>query len=551
MTASIARRAVIAAIVVLAAGYVSYRVFFAKRGPEYLFVEVRRGNVVENVSETGTVVAAEDLDLYFKNSGRVAKVLVKEGAAVAAGEPLMALDTGELKARRRESEAALASAQAKYAQALAGATAEDVRVSEAAAVNAETDLRSAEQALADTIASNEAGLDKTYADLQGNLESVFLKSSAAVQTVKNDVFDAAGHLKNDINVSDSGLAAQAGPAFLTAAASLTDMSADIDAVRAAADRSLIDALSTAILDDARTIRNAIQLANDLMQGSSPAGSTTQASFDARKANVKTAWTDLNSAVSAAESQKLLIASTIAANTAKENAARADVDAARGALQSARDQLALKQAPLREVDKAVYQAAIASARAGLELIDQQLEESTLAAPVDGVVGTVDLDVGELATPSAKALSLISRRLEIIADVSELDIGKLSVGGPLTATFDALGPQAYPGKIVKIAAREKKENEDIFYEVTAALDDENAPLKPGMTADVSIAVGERSGVLLAPKRLLIRRGGKTYVQVLQNGRAAESEVRVGLQGDDDAEILEGLKEGDRIISGEKKK
>jgi multidrug efflux pump subunit AcrA (membrane-fusion protein) len=530
---------------VLVAGVLAYRAFWAPKAEAYRTEPVVRGRVVEEVTETGTVVSSTETDLYFKSSGRVAKVLAKEGEAVKAETPLMTLDTVELSIRRREALAAAASAEAKYAQAVAGASAEDLKVLETAVRNAQASLDAAERSLADTRTSNDAALDKAYADLSGQVETLYLKASAAMQTLKNDVFDADGNTRSDILASDFNAQTQASAAFIASKDALARMDAGMPAFRSAASREAADAAATALASDAKIVRVGAQWANTLMQGASPGSGTSQTSFDTRKASVKSAWTDVTSAVNSAESQVSLVASTKSSNAVSLGAAEAAVTSAGGALDSAERELEARRAPLRQVDKAVYLAAIASARASLSLIDQEIADAALRAPSDGIVGTVDLEPGELATPTVRAVSMISPRLEIEADVSELDIDKLAVGGPAEAVFDALGGASYVGRIVKIATREKDEDGDIFYPVKAILDDETAPLRTGMTADLSFRVGEKEGVLLVPRRAVRRSEGKSTVLVLRGGKPVEVEIVLGLRGADAYEVVSGLEEGEATV------
>jgi HlyD family secretion protein len=520
----------LAAAVAVLGAVLGVRAYRAAKGPDLETVAPRRGAVSQVVSETGKVVAVDDLVLSFKRSGRVAKILVKEGDAVKANQPLLSLSVSDLVIQRREAAAALASAQARYDQAVAGATPEDLRVLETAVRNAETSLETAKLALEDAKASSASSLAKAYADLGGQMETLFLKSSSAMQTLKTDVYDAAGNLRSDISANDFSTMTQALSAF-TAARSATD-----------ADR---DSRSAALLADGKTVRDAAALANALMQSSTPAG-TSQSAFDARKTNVRSVWIDLNAAVNAAESQKLLVASTAASSAASVNAAAQNVASAEGALESAKRSLESRSAPLREVDKAVYRASITSALAALSLIDQQIADATLTAPADGLVGSIDIDLGEVATANAPVGTLISPSLKIEADVSELDIAGIAVGQPVTFAFDAIEDREFTGRVSRVAPRETSKDDDIYYKVEVSIDGEEPAIRIGMTADIDIEVGAKDGALLVPRRQVYRRDGKDYVKIVPpKGEPEEIEVQVGLRGRDDYEILSGLRESDLIL------
>jgi len=522
------------------------RAYLASKTVAVETVAPRRGSVVQVVSETGKVVAIEDLTLSFKRSGRVAKILAKEGDVVKEGQALMSLSTSELAIQRREALASLSSAEARYAQAAAGATAEDLRILEASVRNAETTLETARLSLEDVRASNASSVAKAYSDLGGQMETLFLKSSSAMQTLKNDVFDAAGNLRSDISSPDFGTQSLALSAFTSARAAFASMEMSIAMYRASATDADRDSRSAAIIADAKTIRDAAQIANTLMQASAPVGGTSQASFDVRKTNVRNVWVDLNAAVNAAESQKLLVASTVASATTSQNAATQAVASAEGALDSAKRTLESRSAPLRDVDKAVYLAGIASARASVSLIDQQIADSTLQAPSDGIVGSIDIDLGEVAQANVPVGTLISPSLEIEVEVSELDIAAIAVGQPVAFTFDAIEGVTFAGHVLTVASREIAKDEDIYYKVEVAIDDKDPSIRIGMTADIDIEVGRKDDALLVPRRQVYRRDGKDYVKILTGkGKTEEIEVVVGLRGREDDEILSGIRESDLIV------
>src|SRR5688572_13504911 len=205
----------------------SVRAYLASNGDEYETVSPRRGPVSQVVSETGKVVAIDDLTLSFKRSGRVAKISVKEGEAVKEGQALMSLSVSDLAIQRREALASLASAEARYAQAAAGATAGELQILEASVRNAEVAVETARLSLDGVVASNAASIQKAYGDLGGQMETLFLKSSSTMQTLENDVFDGAGNLRSDISSPDFGTQSQALSAFAAARAAFASMGMSI------------------------------------------------------------------------------------------------------------------------------------------------------------------------------------------------------------------------------------------------------------------------------------------------------------------------------------
>lgn len=534
-------------ILLAIAALIIARVIFSGGSGDVKTVLVERGDVTEYVSETGKVVAVDDIDLFFETTGRVDAVLVKEGDAVEEGDAIMRLDAGQLHIRRRDAVAALKTVQAQYDKALAGATPEEIRIKEIAVDNAEDSLMSARQTLDDTIASNDIALDKAYSDLIGDVESVYLKSSTAMQIMENNVFNAAGNLRYDIIPSDTVSASEATAAFQVALSAKDRMNDNIVAIRTVSGGDVIEALAAALIADGKAIRDAAAKANQLMQDAVPTAGLSQTTFDTRATSVKTAWTDVNTAVNTAESQKALISTTKISKLSSENTARQKVTTAEGALRTAQEQLADLKAPLRDVDKAVYLAQIASARANISLYDKQISDTILTAPVTGIIGSLDVSVGEIATPSVRAASVISKAFRIESDVSELDIDKISEGQEVAITFDALPGRTFMGKVATVAPRETTSaDSDIFYTVKIGIDDSEATLRSGMTADLDINVGEVTDAIVVPRRQVLRRDGSNFVKVLNDdGKSEERDVVVGLRGDERYEIVQGLREGERVL------
>lgn len=541
------RKLLIAIGTVAAVGAVAFgvRAYQRSKIPPLKTVSARRGSITQIVSETGKVTAADDLTLSFKQSGRVKKILVKEGDAVTEGQPLLQLDTASLEIQRRQASASLATAQAKYDQALAGATVEQVRIAQTTVQNAQTALDARTSALADLKASDARALDASHTALEGAIESLYVKASAAMQTLRSDLFDAQGNLTQDIRPTDSAAQTSATNDFTAALSAFSRMDADILSFRSAADRDAEDAIAARLIADGKVVRDAAAAASELLQTSLPSG-ITQTDFDARVADVKTVRSDVTLGANAADADASALATTKSTQLSAENAAEKEVEVAQGALTAAGNQLSQLTAPLRPVDKEIYASAVDSARAGVQLIDQQIADSTLAAPADGTVGSIDISLGEIATADAPVGTLVSSQLQIESEVSELDIAGIQPGQKAAIAFDALEGQTFDGHVLTVAPREITKNEDIYYKVKIAIDSRSEEIRIGMTANLDVTTGHKDDALLVPRRQVYRSGGNDYVKLVPpGGKPVETEVAVGLRGRDDDEILSGVREGDRVL------
>ncbi len=535
---------------VILVAFVGWRIA-AARAPKIAYdtFDAARQTLRQTVQVTGEVVSSQDVDLKFEASGRVHAIIKKVGDPVKAGEVLATLDGRDEAVGVQKAQAALLSAQASLDRLQHGATAEDINVAAVAAENAQTSLDQAQLSLTRTQASNAATLDKAYGDLDGQIESLYLKASSAVQTMKNEVFDAAGSLRSDISSSDSGTQNQALTDFTAARSAITAMDMDVVAYRAATTDADKDRLSGALLGEAKTVRQSAQTANALMQTSVPTGATTQAAFDARKSDVKAAWSELSAAVNAADSQRLLVASTAASNASSLSAAEQNVKTAEGALASAQANLDLKKAPATSFDLESARASVSQAQASLGEAENALEKTKIRAPFDGTIAQVPGRAGTTVAPSDVILKLHGDNLyEIEADVPETDVAKLKIGLPAEITLDAYGDGVkFQGALTSIDTAQTVIQDVVYYKTRFQLQAQaDKPIRTGMTANITVITQEKANVLVVPQRAIRLDGEEKSVRVLENGQEVKKVVTTGLYGDDGyVEIVSGLSGGEKIV------
>ena len=527
-------------------GIVGWRIA-ASRAPkiEYDTYDVARQTLRQTVEATGEVVSTQDVDLKFETSGRLKSVSKNVGDKVKADDIVAILDDRSQAVDVQRAQASLLSAEAALNRVADGSTPEQIRIDQVNVDNAQAALDKAQTSLRDTQASGDASIAKAYGDLSGQIESLYLKSAGAMQLLKTDVFDAVGNLRADVSSPDFSTQSQALSAYAAAKTALGSMDADIVAYRAAP--SDADRLSATIIAEGQRIRDAAALANALMQASVPINGTTQASFDVRKADVKATWSDLNAGLSAAISQKLLVASSIASDTSATNAATQAVRTAEGALESARASLALKQAPATASDLASARAGVAQAQAALGAAHLAFDKTRLRAPFDGTIAQVPSRAGSTITQNDVVAKLHGDDVyEIEADVPETDIAKLTVGLKAEITLDAYGDGVkFDGGIVSIDTAQTVIQDVVYYKTRFRFSAQDRAVRAGMTANVTVTAQERQDVLVVPQRA-IRQNGERSVRVLENGVETKKVVEVGLFGDDGlVQIVSGLSDGEKVI------
>jgi HlyD family secretion protein len=165
---------------------------------------------------------------------------------------------------------------------------------------------------------------------------------------------------------------------------------------------------------------------------------------------------------------------------------------------------------QELDQAEAQFAQANAqlltsKATVEDARVNLDRCTLYAPIDGIVLDRIAEVGKMVAASLNAPTLFTlvtslSTMEISADVAEADIGTVSVGQDVNFTVDAYPNRQFRGRVAQIRNLPKTSQSVVVYATIIEVDNADLRLKPGMTANVSITIAQRTGVLKVANAVL---------------------------------------------------
>jgi HlyD family secretion protein len=226
------------------------------------------------------------------------------------------------------------------------------------------------------------------------------------------------------------------------------------------------------------------------------------------------------------------------------------------LKSAEAQVSEAQASLDELlegteaeDLELAQLEVEQAQTTLEDAEADIEVSTIVAPYDGTVTSVDIEPGQMATENSTVITLIDpSRVHVYVMVDELDLPSVQEGQKAVVTLDAFPDRELVGQVDLIAPSGTDESGVIAYEVSITFDQGDVPLRMGMTADVAIITSEEVGALLIPEQAVIvdEESGKSYALKLagEDGRPARTEIQVGLESGTQVQVLSGLDEGDEV-------
>lgn len=234
--------------------------------------------------------------------------------------------------------------------------------------------------------------------------------------------------------------------------------------------------------------------------------------------------------------------TYKVNATEEEIAKADAD------------LALKEAQYEDAKRAYDRLAngpnpddLAAAQARVDAAQATLDTAQINTPIAGTVTEADPIVGDQVSPGTMAFRIDDLdNLLVDVDISEVDINSVSVGQPVTLSFDAILGKTYHGQVITVSQAGDTVSGVVNFTVTVELTDADEMVKPGMTAAVNIVVKEIKDAVLVPS-LAIRLVNNNYVvYVLKNGSPQQVTIRLGSSSDTMSVVVGGdLKVGDEVI------
>ena len=255
-------------------------------------------------------------------------------------------------------------------------------------------------------------------------------------------------------------------------------------------------------------------------------------------------------------------------------AKADVTLKRQNLERKKILVPLKAASQLDLDQATAELAQAESsvvinQATVESAQANLGYCKITAPVDGIVISRKVDAGQtlaaaMTTPILFTIAQDITKMNIGASVSEADIGQVRIGQPVDFTVDAFPDEVFHGTVTQVRKAPTTTQNVVTYETIITVDNPEQKLFPGMTADVSILVAERSKVLKIPNTALryTPPEGATFEQTppakLERTQrlvyASGSDgvklrpviVKAGITNGVDTEILEGVAEGTPVVT-----
>jgi len=541
--------ALLVAVIVLLAS-------LAPRGPAApaRTVTAEIGTVTATVTANGTVERSGTVDLAFRATGTVTEVSVQAGDSVRAGQVLARIQDAAAQQQLASAQSTLVQAMSTAAGAATSTSTAQQALNDAVALADATKTRN-EQAVIQAKANLKAAED-TWSDTCLDVSNPSCPNPAAqaqLRAAENAVTSGqmgydnavATAVQNEIgynlNVSQKQVSAER--ATSTRTSDCGTYGADSSNCRSAEGSELSAKQS---YESALNSRTAGLLADkQAMMNASRTLSDAQVALQRTQAELRKTHAD---AVRAAKQTLTNAEQTYQIGLIS---GRQSVTQATSSL-FANGQATTEMSLADGAELSANQAAIQAAQTLVAAAEQAVADTTIVAPIDGVVGDVRYVVGESASATsagdAPGITLLPKgELEVVAAFAEADASRIEVGDQATVTFAALAGTTSQGTVVSVdEVATTGTNALVTYGVRVQVADAPQGVREGMTASVTVTVDEATDVLFLPPGVVTEREDGAYVQVpLAEGGTEEVQVTLGLKGDLGTEITQGLAPGDEVV------
>jgi len=204
-----------------------------------------------------------------------------------------------------------------------------------------------------------------------------------------------------------------------------------------------------------------------------------------------------------------------------------------------------------------QAELARDRANLKQLEEQLSYTDVVSPIDGIVLSRDVEVGD-AVSSILVLGSSATLVMTLGDTSEVyvkgkvdesDIGKVYLGQPARIKVESFKDKTFNGKVTKISPMGVEKDNVTTFEVRVSINNPGGELKAEMTANAEIILEEHKEVLQIPEGAIIYDKDKKSFVDIPDSRAKDGmkkiAVNIGISNGAKTEVLSGLKEGEEVV------
>lgn len=585
----ILRHKIIAAIIIIAllgGGYWGYGKFIKGDATEtrYVLATVEKGTLITSVSGSGQVSTLNQVEIKPKVSGQITLINIKNGQTVKEGDLFAQIDSRDAARKVSEAQSSLENAKLDLAELLAPVDQYTLTQAENSLADAQdtlTKLKTTQannyQETLDSKEKAEENLKGAYEDAYNEIASVFddlpdimtgiytvLYSHEIVDselltgqsTNKDALINAISDWDERVNFQEEYID-RADDDYKEAKIDYDQNFTDYKRATRYSERIVIEELLNQTLETTKKIADTVKKETNMfdwwVEYRTTNGLRIYSKVTAYQTNLSSYTSKTNSFLTN------LLASQRAIENYQDDITQAERDLAEMKqsqpleLAAAERSLKEKQEKLNDLKAGATQLEIKNKQLTVQQKQNSLLEAQqnyanyfIRAPFEGVIAEVGIAKGDDVSSTITIATLITNQKIAEITLNEIDAAQVKTGQKVNLTFDAVEDLPITGQVAEITTIGTVSQGVVSYGVKIIFDVQDDRIKPGMSVSASIIIESKSDVLLAPISAVKIEGQTSYVEILVNGQPQSKTVVTGLASDTMAEIIEGLAEGEEIIT-----
>jgi RND family efflux transporter MFP subunit len=251
----------------------------------------------------------------------------------------------------------------------------------------------------------------------------------------------------------------------------------------------------------------------------------------------------------------------ALNLAKTNLAEAGAALERTRSLYEKGYIARQEVDASQLQVDLYRTQLVDKQAAIQLLKAKIDQTLIRAPVSGAVTRKLVEVGGVVSDGTRGPTVTAGgqlqpkiiaeiahldALEFHADVDQTDIGLLTRRQRAIMALDAFPDMRFQGSVEEITLSNVEEvSGRVRYKVRVAMEKADVPLRLGMTGTADFILARKENTLTLPSSVVVEREGETFVFVVEDSKAWQRSLRIGLRNEELVEVVSGLQAGEQVI------
>jgi len=572
-------------IVVIAGFFIFKKVSAEDDTVRYITKAVEKGVLVSSISGTGQIANSNQVDIKPKVSGNIVSINAVNGQKVKKSDLIVQIDSREAAAQVAEAMANLEVAQLDLQELI-------TPTDQSTLLQAKNSLKDAEDSLiklklehenackesVDGKINAELNLEESYVDAYNEIADAFLSLPDVIGGVynvilSNGIIESGAStegssnkwaLINSINANDWQERDKLTNYLNSAEGAYRDVKTEYDnnfedyrEVSRSSKEEIIEDLLAQTLETSQNLADLIKLETNAIDywvyyrtenklSIFSMVYTYQSDLSSYTSIVNSQVSSLLSIQNYIKSYKEDISDAIKSIADMEINQPMEMAKSERTLEEKRDAVADLEEGATELEIRNKEIAVEQKRNALIKAQQTYSDYFITALFDGTIVNLDAVLGDNVSGSDTVLTLITDDKIAEVTLNEIDIAKVKLGQKVILEFDAVSGLSVTGEVVEMDVLGTVTQGVVSYGVKIGFDIQDETVKSGMSVSASIIIETKQDVLLVTIGAVKASGDSSYVEVMVDGNIAKKNVTTGLSNDTMIEIVEGLSEGDEVVT-----